>query len=150
LHFHRRVKYLGHLALALLLAAATGCVGELIPIEPGPGPGGGPDAGGGGGGGGGDALARQYFDDNVQPLLVLARPKGACSVCHEGANIADGPDFMGASPATNYDSLVSDTRLVGGDPAASLLVIKGDHSGDAFEPAEVSTINEWILMESEQ
>jgi len=147
------VKRTALLFVALVMAASVGCTGELIPIDPVSDTGG---VGGGGGGadadvgGGGGALARQYFDDNVEPLLVVTRPKGACTVCHQGATPGDGPDFLGLTAADHYDSLMADSRIVGSDPSLSLLVIKGDHTGDAFDASEISTIDQWILMESGQ
>ncbi|RMH40888.1 MAG: hypothetical protein D6689_12585 [Deltaproteobacteria bacterium] len=132
----------------LVAAGAVGmvaCVGELTPVDPATGgPGGGPDAGRGGGA----TEARDYFDTEVQPLLALPRPKGACTVCHQGVDPGNGPDFLGADAAANYDALTANPRLVSGDPATSLLVTKGEHAGDAFAPAEISIINEWILMEA--
>ena len=123
-----------HLLRSVVLVATLamiGCVGELETLE-------GSGGGGGGGGGGVDAggttnaAAQTYYTNNVRPLLIAARPKGACNVCHEGANLADGPDFMGAASGENYAALVGNTRMVSGDPATSQLILRGDHSGDAF------------------
>lgn len=153
------MRSISPLLVALVLAATTGCTGELIPLEPDPVGAGddrsGDDSGGAsspdaGAGAADETIARSYFDDTVQPLLALARPRGSCASCHEGAEPGNGPDFMGLVPADNYDALLGDARLVSDSPSTSLLVIKGAHAGDAFEPAEISAINEWILMESEQ
>lgn len=138
--------------LTTLTLALAGCSGELIPYEPGPGnPGGGPDAGGVGGtpDAGGDPLAaKAYFDEMVQPLLIQARPLGACTVCHAGTNIVDGPDFFGLTPADSYTTLMTQPRIVApGNPAGSLLVTRGVHTGDAFPAAEKAIIDQWILME---
>jgi hypothetical protein len=132
--------------------AAAGCTGELIPIEPGPGPDPDPTPGVDAGGGE-DPLARAYFDSNVQPLFVLARPLGTCVSCHQTDTLdtaLPGPLFLGANTAANYDALMINPRVVSTDPATSLLVTRGLHDGDAFQAGEISTINEWILMEAGQ
>ncbi len=134
-------------------AALVGCVGELETLEGGGGGGGGADAGGGGN----SAAAQTYYTNNVRPLLIAARPKGACSACHEGIDAANGRDFMGATLTDNYATLAADTRLVNGSPATSLLISRGDHTGDAFctgpgtpyaacADNEVATVTTWISL----
>jgi hypothetical protein len=132
--------------LLVAIALCAGCVGELVPREPGSG---GADAGTGGGADGAVGTARVYFDDNVAGLLTRARPLGPCSMCHQGTNIVDGPDFLGASASTHYTQLKADPRIVRpGDPDLSLLVVKGAHTGDAFPAEEAALIRAWIEMES--
>lgn len=133
---------------------AIGCVGELTPVEGGGGGGG----GGGADAGGGDlAAAQTFYTQNIQPMMTAARPKGACTLCHEGVNAADGPDFLGASPASHFLTLINGSRLITGDPATSVFVIRGDHTGDAFCTGlgtpyqqcledEVSIVNQFIRL----
>ncbi len=141
----------GSWLLCIVLAASIGCVGELV--EDDPTPGGTADAGQV------NMAARMFFDQNVQPMFGIARPKLACTVCHEGAEPANGPDFLGATPAVNYATLKADTRLVGTTAAASVLITRGDHSGDAFCTGvnvpyagctvdEVGLITQWINLEA--
>lgn len=145
------------LAFSLVLGAGA-CVGSLETTDP-IGSGGGPGAGPDGGTGGGGAAAKTFFDTNIEPLLTEARPKGSCASCHEGNDTANGPDFLGLTAADNYTQLIGSARLINtGTPASSLLVTKGDHTGDAFCTAagvpyatctqdEVSLITQWIGME---
>lgn len=138
------------LAFALSLTAA-GCVGQLTEDDPPDNTT--PDATTGG------TAARMFFDNNVQPLFGLGRPKGACTVCHQGANAVDGPDFLGASAADNYATLKADTRLVSATAANSVLITRGDHNGNAFctgvntpyagcTADEIAVITQWIEMEA--
>lgn len=144
-------------ALSLSLALAlVGCVGELEPQDPGGfGIPGGPDATPPGV----NSPAHEYYDVNVAPILLQARPKGSCVLCHQGINLADGPDFLGVTAAANYSSLVSNTRLIGATPALSYFVTRGDHNGNAFCTGldtpyvgcgadEVTLVNTWIMMEA--
>lgn len=145
-----RVMRLLPLAFVLTFAAA-GCVGQLTENDP-------PDNTAADAGTGNSA-AKMFFDTNVDPLFSAARPKGACSVCHQGTNAADGPDFLGATTADNYATLKADTRLVSTSPTTSVLLLKGDHTGDALctgvntpytgcTADEVSLISQWITMEA--
>ncbi|HUH04121.1 MAG TPA: hypothetical protein VML75_19120 [Kofleriaceae bacterium] len=139
-----------------LAVALLGCVGELEPQDPGGfGIPGGPDATPPGVA----SPAHAYYDTNIAPLLVAARPKGTCASCHQGSNIADGPDFLGTVAAVNYSTLVGNTRLIGATPALSYFVTRGDHNGNAFctgvdtpyvgcTSDEVILVNTWIMMEA--
>lgn len=136
--------------MTLVVAALglIGCTGELVPLDRQPDPD--PDPDPAADAGSADPAARIFFDTNVQPLLVLVRPLGACVGCHQNIDPVDGPDFLGSTPLETYDLLVGNQRLISTDPATSLLVIKGLHNGDAFAPTEISTINQWILLEAAQ
>ncbi len=136
--------------MTLVVAALglIGCTGELVPLDPQPSPD--PDAGPDPAADAGAPVARAFFDTNVQPLFIVVRPLGACTGCHQGVDPVNGPDFLGATPLDNYDTLSGDQRLMTDDPATSLLVNKGLHTGDAFAPTEISTINQWILLEAAQ
>lgn len=138
------------MTLVVAAVALIGCTGELIPLDPQPGPGPDADPDPGADAGSADPAARTFFDTNVQPLFILVRPLGACTGCHQDLDPINGPDFLGTTPLDNYDMLIGDQRLMTGDPATSLLVTKGLHSGDAFTPIEISTINQWILLEAAQ
>jgi len=127
-----------------------GCTGELIPLDPQPPVGADAGVNPGADAGGGDPVARAFYDDNVAPLFVVTRPLGACIACHQNVDPIDGPDFLGTAPLQSYDLLVANTRLISDNPATSLLVVKGLHTGDAFAPAELSTINQWIMLEAAQ
>jgi hypothetical protein len=146
-----RVHRLGLLAVL----AAFACTGEFVSAQP--------DADGGGArdaGGAGSAAGRRYFEAKVQPLLVVVRPKGTCAFCHQQGLGGTGPFFLGATAASAYDALINNRRLVGATAAASLLVTRGDHTGDAFctgagvpyaacATDEVELLEAWIALEAE-
>jgi len=149
---------LSPLVLAALLGLAAGCVGELTPLEADDtgGGGGGPDAGSSGVG---SAAGRQFFAANLEPMWIASRPKGVCAGCHQGTNAVDGPDFLGATTTTHYDTLVVNSLLVGTTPENSVLIIKGDHEGNAFctgtdtpyagcTSDEQTLVQQWILLEA--
>lgn len=134
------------------IGGAVGCVGELVENDPNPVTG--ADAGGGN-----NAAARMFFDTNIQSMFSATRPKGACTLCHQNTVIGDGPDFLGTSAAENYTTLANDARLVTSSPATSVLLLRGDHLGDAFctgigtpyaacASDEVSLITQWINLEA--
>lgn len=134
--------------LPLTAFLVLGCRGELVPEG----------NGGGGGGGGADASAnvgsvegKAFFDANVQALLGVARAKGACTACHQGASAIGGAVF-GSGPAQNYTAILSYTgpmgAAIGATPATSSLYSRGDHSGNAFEANELEIIAEWIGIEA--
>jgi len=136
--------------LLVLALVTTGCVGELTVSDP---PAGNVDAGTV------NMAARQFFDLNVLPLMSAARPKQACAVCHQGVDAANGPDFLGAGVTNNYDMLVGNTRLVGTTAATSVLLTRGDHTGDAWctgvnvpyagcAADEIGLITQWINLEA--
>ncbi|HTM21266.1 MAG TPA: hypothetical protein VL172_12185 [Kofleriaceae bacterium] len=141
--------------LAGLLAPAAACVGQLEPIgATDDDTGGGPD-----GGGVGSAAGRQFFTANIEPMVSLARPKGACVGCHQGTDTVNGPDFLGPSTTTHYDTLVVDGGLMGTSPATSLFCNKGDHTGNALctgagtpyaecTTDEVTKCGEWVMIEA--
>jgi hypothetical protein len=144
------------LLFSLILAGAA-CVGELETIDP-------DDTGGGTGGAGPDAgagsglTAKEYYDQNVAPMMTVSRPKGTCANCHVGTDPINGPDFFGTTMAEAYDTLVANTRLVNSaTPAASVLITRGDHTGDAFcdgiaspyagcTEDEITIITNWINL----
>lgn len=125
--------------LSLLLACGTDdpfARGE--PKEPPAGQGG--SQGGGGGGGGGDE-GGVSFALEVDPIL-----DARCASCHAG-NVG-GLTLIG-DPASDYEAVIS--RVVPGDPDASLLLTKGrgeSHGGGAILKAgqkDYDTIEAWIL-----
>ena len=88
-----------------------------------------------------------YFQQNILALMSTPRPKGACAICHQGANVADGPDFLGPNAETNYATLLASPGLVGATAATSRLYTRGDHGGNSFLPEELAMIAMWIDME---
>ena len=148
------------------LGLAGACTGEFV-IEEGSG------GRGGAGGAGADAgyaaaadaqaveniAARQYFESYVQPILLGVRPKGSCSLCHQGTNTANGPIFMGVGQTENYYSLISDALLIGTSAASSSLLTKGDHAGNSFcsgvgvpynqcDTDEFAVLSDWIRLQN--
>lgn len=135
--------------LAVLALLAGACTGEFEIDEPlGSGSGGG-IAGGADASLGGSADGEAFFRANILPAMSSPRPKGACALCHQGANAADGPDFLGANAEANYSSLLNAPRLIGATPIQSVFYTKGAHAGDAFTPAELDLIGQWILLEAQ-
>jgi mono/diheme cytochrome c family protein len=88
-----------------------------------------------------------YFQVNILPILSTPRPKGACAICHQGANPADGPDFLGPNAETNYATLLASPGLVGDTSSSSSLYTRGNHDGDAFLLTEYEMIAMWISLE---
>ena len=80
-------------------------------------------------------------------MISRSRPKGACATCHQGDNPSDNLFFLGASVETSYTSLLNAPGLIGATPAESRFYVRGDHAGDAFEPAELSKVASWIELE---
>lgn len=171
--FNRSLSKILTIAITVTLGA---CAGDMVLDDPysrggsgegGAGGGGGgsssADAGTGGAGGGeelGSAEGRQYFQTYVQPILLSNRPKGSCALCHQGTNTANGPIFMGASQAENYEALLEHARMIGADPASSGLVTRGDHAGNSFcqglgvpynqcSEDEFAVISDWIRLENQ-
>lgn len=145
------MRFIYTCALSMFLGLASGCVGELEPLPAG-GVGGGADASTG------NPQARTFYDSNIAPMMTAARPKGTCAACHQGVDPINGPDFLGANPASGYTTLIGNPRLVNtASPATSVLITRGDHAGDAFCTGvdtpyagctvnEVDTITQWITM----
>lgn len=105
-------------------------------------------------------LAQEYFYEYVQPLLLGARPKGACALCHQGTSTTNGPIFMGASQVENYQALIADTSLIGPDPGSSRLLTRGDHAGNSFcsglgvpynqcDKNEFAVLSEWVRLQNQ-
>jgi mono/diheme cytochrome c family protein len=145
-----RLSILGALA-AVGMAA---CTGEFVTAEPGVDAGAAVDAGAVG-----SVAGRAFFAANVAPLLALDRPKGSCAFCHQQGLGGTGPFFLGAAPDEHYAALVSNPRLVGATPEESLLVTRGDHTGNAFCTGagapyaacgtdELAVLGEWIAIEA--
>tara|TARA_R110002073_G_scaffold218689_3_gene378992 strand:- start:18963 stop:19400 length:438 start_codon:yes stop_codon:yes gene_type:complete len=137
-------------SFALTLLFSVGCSGEFVPQE-------GSDLNGGGGGGGradagtiaaGSAEGEAFFLANIQQLMTIARPLGQCTVCHEGTNVANGPLFLGLSPAENYQAILN-ANLLGPTPLESRLYTRGVHAGDAFAANEAIVVSEWIRIEAQ-
>src|SRR6478672_9845969 len=71
--------------------------------------------------GGGSSEARQYFDENIEPIF-----EGTCADCHANGDDPHGaPDFLGSSPETYYDTITSNPILVTCDVQNSMLLLKG-------------------------
>jgi hypothetical protein len=114
------------------------------------------------GNGGDNSAARLFYNQNIEPMLILQRPSGPCVLCHsdptpyaeQGAPILFGNR---SSPDVTYTTLVS-SGFVGTTPADSqfLNVVHetptiGDSFcgglGDPYEQCtqdEVSLIAEWV------
>jgi mono/diheme cytochrome c family protein len=135
-----------NLFAAVALVWAFACTGDFEFKNGGgggvnPPPAGNPDAGSSTG----DGAA--YFQLNVLPMLSSPRPKGACALCHQGANTADGPDFLGLNAETNYATLLATPGLIGIAASSSSLYTRGDHGGNAFLADELIKVSLWIDME---
>jgi hypothetical protein len=128
----------------------TSCTGAYVVLES--------DGADGGGSGGDPTTSRAMFDADVEPLLVKPRPKGACIGCHQGAEPANGPDFLGPDATSHFESLRTDVRVVGGSPEVSLLYTQPDHTGNTWcrganDPYagctadETVAIHDWIDLE---
>ena len=114
------------LGLALCLTVG-GCQAATISV-------GDPDAGGGG------ETGRALFDRSVASLI-----SGRCGSCHSDGGRAGAP-FV--NPADLYGGVLTFPGLVvPGEPARSLLLIKGTHDGPPWEPAEADVISRWIVLE---
>lgn len=138
----RRVSF------ALTLLFSVGCSGEFVPQE-------GSDLNGSGGGradaglvAAGSAEGEAFFLANIQPLMSSPRPLQPCAVCHEGTNAANGPLFLGLSPAENYQAILN-ANLLGPTPLESRLYTRGVHAGDAFAANEAIVVSEWIRIEAQ-
>ncbi len=147
------------LSLRLLSAAVcawlmTGCTGSYEVVDEGGGGGVGAD-----GGGDPDEASRAMFEANMEPLLNRPRPKGACIGCHQGADAANGPDFLGPDAASHFDTLHANTRVVGASPQTSILYNKPDHMGNTWcrganDPYagctedETAAVGDWINLEN--
>ena len=141
------------LSAAVCAWLVTACTGEYVVVD---------EVGGGGGadGGGDPAVAsRAMFEAEVEPLLVRARPKGACVGCHQGTDPVNGPDFLGPDAASHYDTISSNIRVVGTSPETSLLYTKPDHVGNTWcrgadnpyagcTADETAAVADWILLET--
>jgi hypothetical protein len=133
----------GKTLLALTFVLATACTGEFE-IDQG--------LGGNGVAASADAgtsslEASNYFRANILPMMSSPRPKGACALCHQGADLNNGPDFLGPNAETNYTTLLNSPRLIGTTPETSAFYTRGDHAGDAFVPEELARVATWIQME---
>jgi hypothetical protein len=130
---------------ALAFGLAVGCVGQLDPTVPDPGGDDDPLPGGPDAGGVPTSSARQTFDSQVRPILLAA-----CASCHAGNNIVDGPDFLGATIDSAYQTLTFDMRLIGSGPDNSMLLLKGLHTGPAFTTQQAAVVSGWIDQEVDE
>ena len=96
-----------------------------------------------------DRLDKRHVD------IVL--PEHVQSI-HQGTDPVNGPYFLGTSTAMNYSTLSTDARLVTGSAVTSVLLMRGDHTGDAFCQGvgvpyvactidEVNLVTQWITLE---
>jgi hypothetical protein len=82
---------------------------------------------------------RDVFNREVLPLL-----DGRCASCH--VDQADTPAFM-AGPDVYASMMAHPGLIVPGEPAASLLIMKGSHGGPAWTASEERTVASWIDLE---
>lgn len=90
--------------------------------------------------------ARAVFDATVVGIL-----QNECGACHEAANPSGYPDIFGTrTPNTYYDRLLLDGRYVTAVPEDSLLLVKGEHTGPAFLPADAQKVTAWLVKEAQE
>jgi hypothetical protein len=170
-----RALHAGIAALGSLLLACTGELTGPAPAETRSGDAGDPHAAPGDAGGRTDAMPGPFdaatptdasaagllFAAEIDPLLDAARPRGACTSCHEGGDPSDGPDFLGPDAAGHRAALLAQPRIVGDRPETSLLFTRGDHAGDAWctgpdapyagcDRDEAAAVADWITAEASQ
>ncbi len=97
---------------------------------------------------------RELFDRNIAPILATN-----CASCHSGANVGDGPDFLGAAaapstgfytPLTTMRTVIGNAPFVAYPPVNSPLVYKGAHTGPALSTSDSQTISAWLVKEAEE
>jgi cytochrome c553 len=114
---------------------------------------GGPGSGAGGPGSTGSGpnaqAVRDFFEQNVAPILDDGAGN-VCASCHASQfNAYPGaPHFMGGSPAAYYDTLVAAPIYVNAAPGNSKLITQGLHEGPAFTETQEPTVIEWLEMEA--
>ncbi len=92
----------------------------------------------------GPLTAEAMFSSNVEPIL-----QSKCGVCHESGNASGYPDLFGtSSPDTYYQRVTADSRFIPAVPEDSLLLLKGEHTGPAFLPAEAQQVTAWLVQEA--
>lgn len=147
--------------IAVAVAGLLGCVGTLTDRNEEPAAA--PDAGTANP----QTTARIAFERDVEPLLTMTRPKGACIICHSGTTCPTGGGscFLGDDPLNHYGSLINaqavgnGTPLITELPATSRFLQRGDHNGNAFctgpgtpyaacTQNEVQLISDWINLEA--
>ena|GEM_PF-3058770 len=147
--------------IAFALAGLVGCVGTLTDQQDSSSAGA-PDAGTSNP----QTEARIAFERDIEPMVTMTRPKGACIICHSGTTCPSGGGncFLGDDPLNHYGSLInatavgSGTSLITGLPATSRFLQRGDHEGNAFctgpgtpyaacTQNEVELIANWITLE---
>lgn len=132
-----RMREIALLCVATLaVTAIAGC--ELATIRP-PGSG---DAGPG------NVNPRDFFDDEVEPILV-----SECSSCHEGAG-SMGPEFLAIggyyASVTTWTNDMSEPLFVPGEPTMSNLITYvegGSHRGGPYNDGSRQTVERWINLE---
>lgn len=153
-------------AVSVMLVAA--CAGDPVPAisssgtGTGAGSGTGPGTGVGGGTGvttgtgmtsttaTGSADGRAFFEANVSPIFNNGTAGQLCASCHssEFADTTAGPDFLGASQAAYYDTLVANIVYVNADPGSSRILTRGAHLGPALTAPQAALVTEWLDIES--
>lgn len=147
-------------AISLCAVALGACAGDPpTTLDPtggegaaGTGSGAGNGAGTGSTGSGPDPqAARDYFEQNVSPLLDGDATGNKCAICHASqfATYPGAPFFMGGAKGEYYDTIVANALYVNAAPGNSKLLTQGVHEGPPFEPSEVETITAWLEMEAE-
>ena len=146
-----RWQTLTQLAASTLFAMATSaCVGEYEMNQPTPG---GEDDGDDGDNGGEVSAEEMYYATVADGLGV------ECGTCHVGTNPDDvlgGPDFMGPTVDSSYDSIrswltVEEVPLVGPTPGDSQIYYKGAHPpGVALSDELKAKVADWILVQAEE
>lgn len=87
------------------------------------------------------AAEGKIFESNIKPIL-----KAKCTSCHMGLDPVNGPDFFGPDEAGMRDKLVANSSLIGSSADNSLLVLKGQHKGPAFNQDEALKVSQWIVV----
>ena len=98
----------------------------------------------------GSVDGRAFFEANVSPILNNGMAGQLCASCHssEFPDETAGPDFLGASSAAYYDTLVGNIVYVNADPQSSRIVTRGLHSGPAFTAPQLALVTEWLEIEA--
>ncbi len=144
-------------SLAVALAACTS--DPPTTLDPGDGSGAsGNGAGNGAGSGtpgstgsGADAqAARDYFEQNVSPIMDGDSFGNACASCHAShfAAYPGAPHFMGGAKDEYYQQITQNTLYVNAAPGNSKLLTQGLHEGRAFTESEAATVTTWLGMEA--
>jgi len=147
-------------AISLLAVALAACTSEPpTTLDPSGGAGAsGNGAGNGAGSGtpgstgsGPDAqAARDYFEQNVSPIMDADAVGNACATCHASqfGTYPGAPFFMGGAKGEYYDQIVANPLYVNAAPGKSKLLTQGLHEGPALKADEAEKVTTWLEMEA--